>query len=144
RSLKPACLQGYRGFESHPFRQIVRDALFKTRCPKGDAGQIESPLRALTSYRPHWRAKSWRRVSDYRPQFNFVRCVVATISLSQRRLGQSFGPVALSSQYRVCSSVQPGTAATVRRWPEHKWPSCRLERNTVAASAEVHKVINRP
>jgi hypothetical protein len=29
---------------------------------------------------------------------------------SPRRLGQSFGPVALSSQYRVCSSVQPGTA----------------------------------
>jgi hypothetical protein len=30
--------------------------------------------------------------------------------LSQWRLRQSFGPVALSSQYRVCSSVQPGTA----------------------------------
>src|SRR5258708_7931355 len=33
-----------------------------------------------------------------------------TISLSARLSAQSFGPVALSSQYRVCSSVQPGTA----------------------------------
>jgi hypothetical protein len=36
--------------------------------------------------------------------------LAATIRLNQRRLGQSFGPVALSIQYRVCSSVQPGIA----------------------------------
>src|SRR6266404_4732823 len=56
----------------------------------------------------------------------------------------------LYSQYRVCSSVQPGTAkplvtlGTVTPWVGRKWRSCGLKRRTVAASAEAHKVINRP
>src|SRR5260370_32090458 len=56
----------------------------------------------------------------------------------------------LYSQYRVCSSVHPGTAkplvtlGTVTPWVGRKWRSCGLKRRTVAASAEAHKVINRP
>src|ERR1700737_543137 len=71
------------------------------------------------------------------------------------RTGSDYQPkpaaaVPLYSQYRVCSSVHPGTAkplvtvGTVTRWAGRKWRSCGLERSTVAASAEAHKVINRP
>jgi hypothetical protein len=63
--------------------------------------------------------------------------------------------VALSSQYWVCSSVQPGTAkraGAVIRWAgrmvtrlcERKWTRGGLGRCTGAALAEAHKVINRP
>src|ERR1700730_13425727 len=71
------------------------------------------------------------------------------------RTGSDYQPkpaaaVPLYSQYRVCSSVHPGTAkplvtvGTVTRWAGRKWRSCGLERSTVAALAEAHKVINRP
>jgi hypothetical protein len=36
--------------------------------------------------------------------------LAATYQPKPATVGQSFGPVALSSQYRVCSSVHPGTA----------------------------------
>jgi hypothetical protein len=63
--------------------------------------------------------------------------------------------LALSSQYWVCSSVQPGTAKRlgvaarwpgrkVTRWCVRKWFSGSLERCTVAAQADALKVIKRP
>jgi len=70
-----------------------------------------------------------------------------TNHLSPRRLRQPFGPEALSSQYRVCSSVHPGTAkplGAVTGSTGRKWRAGGLERCTVAALAEAHKVINRP
>jgi hypothetical protein len=71
------------------------------------------------------------------------------------RIGSDYQPKPeadepLYSHCRVCSSVHPGTAkplvtvGTVTRWAGRKWRSCGLERSTVAASAEAHKVINRP
>jgi hypothetical protein len=64
-----------------------------------------------------------------------------------RSAAQPFGPEALSSQYRVCSSVQPGTAkplGTGGRGSGRMWPSGGLERCTGAALAEAHKLIKRP
>jgi hypothetical protein len=63
--------------------------------------------------------------------------------------------LALSSQCWVCSTVQPGTAkrvGSVTRWSGRPVTDCclrksipdGLERCSVAASAETHKVINRP
>src|SRR5216684_5589440 len=60
----------------------------------------------------------------------------------------------LYSHFQVSSSVHPGTAKrvgavtrwpgrTVTRWRERKWLSRNLERCTVAALADAHK-INRP
>src|SRR5258708_5187610 len=56
--------------------------------------------------------------------------------------------LASSSQRRVASSVQPGTAkrapGAVKPWLG-RTTTCRgLERCTVAALAEAHRVINRP
>jgi hypothetical protein len=62
--------------------------------------------------------------------------------------------VALSNQYRVCSSLQPGTAKRAGAvtpwlgrmmtcWRVRKCTVGGLERCTVAASAEAHRVINR-
>jgi hypothetical protein len=69
-----------------------------------------------------------------------------TNNLSPWRLRQPFGPEALFSQYRVCSSVHPGTAkplGMVTGWTGREWPAGGLERCTVAALADAHKVINR-
>jgi hypothetical protein len=71
------------------------------------------------------------------------------------RYPQPTQEVALSNQYRVCSSVQPGTAKragavtpwlgrTMTCWRVRKCTVGGLERCTVAASAEAHRVINRP
>ncbi len=71
------------------------------------------------------------------------------------RYPQPAQEVALSNQYRVCSSVQPGTAKrsgavtprlgrTMICWRVCKCSVGGLERCTVAASAEAHRVINRP
>jgi hypothetical protein len=71
------------------------------------------------------------------------------------RYPQPAQEVALSNQYRVCSSVQPGTAKragavtpwlgrTMTCWRVRKCTVGGLERCTVAASAEAHRVINRP
>lgn len=68
--------------------------------------------------------------------------------LSRQRLAQPFGPEALSNQFRVCSSVQPGTAKPLGTGMRWSWRTrlsggLRLKRCAVAASAEAHKVINR-
>jgi hypothetical protein len=71
------------------------------------------------------------------------------------RYPQPAQDVALSNQYRVCSSVQPGTAKrsgavtprlgrTMTCWRVCKCSVDGLERCTVAASAEAHRMINRP
>jgi hypothetical protein len=76
-------------------------------------------------------------------------------SAGASRYPQPSQEVALSNQYWVCSSVQPGTAKRARAvtpWPGRTMTCWRvrkctvggLKRCTVAASAEAHRVINRP
>jgi hypothetical protein len=71
------------------------------------------------------------------------------------RYPQPSQEVALSNQYWVCSSVQPGTAKragavtpwlgrTMTCWRVRNCSVGGLERCTVAASAETHRMINRP
>jgi len=85
------------------------------------------------------------------------------VQLARRRTRTDFAArypqpaqeVALSNQYWVCSSVQPGTAkrpGAVTAWLGRTmscWRVCEctvggLERCSVAASAEAHRVINKP
>jgi hypothetical protein len=68
------------------------------------------------------------------------------------RIGSDYQPKPeaaepLYSHLRVSSSVHPGTAkplGTTTPGAGRKWPAGGLERCTVAALAEAHKVINRP
>jgi hypothetical protein len=82
------------------------------------------------------------RLSDLDPRF-VLQC--------STRNGIDYQPkpepaLPLSSHFRVSSSVQPGTAkcvGAVTRWTGRRWTLGILERCTVAALAEAHKVINR-